>query len=197
MAFCKTLISGAKQKSEILWQKMHITTKISTSQGKRVCQYFNCLPQGWEVWEKRIKVQEPQCGEQELEHRCGHCSLCPRTVQWSPRQMGSLVCFHREKQRDLWAHKASATAVPGKLETLECECKNQDFINKREEQREWAATRTIHCYQGNFPQIHVRKRAQDLIITCSLCGMSLTVQERKRSCFHEMPMVFLIRNVLP
>lgn len=54
----------------------------------------------------------------------------PQDCAGGSRQMGSLVCFHRKKQRELWAHKASATAVPGELETLECGCKNQDFVNR-------------------------------------------------------------------
>lgn len=110
------------------------------------------------MWEKRIEVQDSQCGKQELGHRCGHCSPCPRTVQWGSRQRGSPSCFHRKKQRELWAHKASVTAVPRELETLECGCQNQDFINRG---------RRRENYQGNFPQIHVRKRAEDLIITCN------------------------------
>lgn len=59
---------------------MHMTTKMSSSQGNRVCQYFNSPPQGWDVWERRIKAQESQCGKQELGHRCGHPApgLCRR-----------------------------------------------------------------------------------------------------------------------
>lgn len=181
MAFCKTLISGAKQKPEILWQKTHTITKISTSQGNRVCQHFNCPPQGWDVWEKRIKVQESQGGKWELGHRCGQCCPWPRTMQ-----RGSLVCFHWKKQRQLWAHKAS-TAVPRELETLECGCKNQDFINRGRRRENGQLPEPSTVIRGIFLKSMSGKEQKIwslLAIQQILCAMSLTVQERKRSCFH-------------
>lgn len=138
-----------------------------------------------DVWEKKIKVQEPQCGKQELGHSCGHCSPCPRTVQWGSRQMGSLVCLHRKKQRELWAHKALATAVPRELETLDCGCKNQDFINRGRRRENGHIPKPSTVIRGIFLKSmsgKVQKIWSSLAKQQILCGMSLNVQERERSC---------------
>lgn len=147
---------------------------------------------------KEDKMQDSQCGKQELGHRCGHCSPCPRTVQWGSRQMGPPACFHRKKQRELWAHKASATAVPRELETLECGCKNQDFINRGRRREKGQLPELSTVIRGISLKSMPGKEQKiwsSLAIEQILCGMSLTVQERKESCFHEMPVVFLIKNL--
>lgn len=49
---------------------------------------------------------------------------------------------------ELSAHRATAGALPRKMETSEFGCKNQDLNMGREKKREEAATITMYGYHG-------------------------------------------------
>lgn len=82
------------------------------------------------MWEKRIKCRTLSVVNRNWGTDVATAPPAPGLCSEAPGRWAPLPASTGKKQRELWAHKASATAVPRELETLERGCKNQDFINR-------------------------------------------------------------------